>query len=192
MLTDTEGPAAEQSFTARKTDNESSSSSSSSPKQVPAMTMGLLPSWRLWVGMLAAMVVMAEFPRTQQKCIFDEVQAQTRVVRASPNQPRLRPQARQRPNPAARRDSPLRGLQFRERRALRTVAPPISASQQPIRIRRWFCRERSNLSEAEKERLEAVMEEAVRVVSSLLSGDKCNTHTHTLTHTKMSVSHKHS
>ncbi|XP_029310903.1 leishmanolysin-like peptidase 2 [Cottoperca gobio] len=143
--------------------------------------MVLPPSQRLWVGMLVVLVV-TELPEALQKCIFDEVQAQARVVRAAPKHPdgppnerRLRAQADQEPpltsgqqtNPPGRRASPLRGLTVTQTRSLRKMAAP--ASPQPIRIRTWTPTESNNLSEAEKEKLEAAVEEAVRMVSSLLS-----------------------
>ncbi|KAI3376346.1 hypothetical protein L3Q82_016829 [Scortum barcoo] len=130
--------------------------------------MVLPPSQRLWVGMLVVMLVVVELPVALQKCIFDEVQARTRVVRAAPihqdSPPRLRAQAGQRGSHSGRMASPLHGL-----RSLRNKAPPTPTSPQPIRIWSWIPRESSNLSEAEKERLEAAVEEAVRMVSSLLS-----------------------
>nr|XP_046237259.1 leishmanolysin-like peptidase 2 [Scatophagus argus] len=134
--------------------------------KVPAVIMVLAQSQRLWVGMLALIVAVVELPIAQQKCIFDEVQAQTRVVRAvpvhpdgPPIEPRLRTQAGQQTS------RPV----WRPRRSLRRIAPPTPASPQPIRIRSWIPKESSNLSEAEKKRLEAAMEEALRTVSSLLS-----------------------
>lgn len=142
--------------------------------------MVLPPSQRLWVGMLVVIVAVVELPVSLQKCIFDEVQAQTRVLRAAdspPNEPRPRAQAGQQSNNPERMASPLR-----RRRSLRKMAPPARVSPQPIRIRTWIARESSNLSGAEKERLEAAVEEAVRMVSSLLSGDKQTTHTHTHMH----------
>ncbi|XP_076581619.1 ciliated left-right organizer metallopeptidase [Chaetodon auriga] len=134
--------------------------------------MILPPPQRLWVGMLVVMVVVMEFPSTLQKCIFDDVQDQIRVVRAAPihpDEPRLRARAGQQDSRPGWRASPLHGLSVRERRSLRESAPPTTASPQPIRIRSWIPRESNNLSEAEKERLEAAVDEAVRMVSSLLS-----------------------
>ncbi|XP_044039322.1 leishmanolysin-like peptidase 2 isoform X2 [Siniperca chuatsi] len=126
--------------------------------------------------MLAVMVVVVELPGALQKCIFDEVQAQTRVVRAAtihpdgpPNEPRLRAQAGQQTKHPGRRASPPRDLSVKQRRSLRKIVPPTPASPQPIRIQTWIPRESNNLSEAEKQRLEAAVEEAVKMVSSLLS-----------------------
>ncbi|XP_074480062.1 ciliated left-right organizer metallopeptidase isoform X1 [Sebastes fasciatus] len=147
--------------------------------------MVLPPSQKLWVGMLVVMLaVVAELPGALQKCIFDEVQAQARVVRAAPirpesppNEPRLG--AEEHPltagrqtirNHPGRRASPLRGpVSVTQRRSLRKKAPPTPASPQPIRIQSWIPAESINLSETEKERLEAAVEEAVRMLSSLLS-----------------------
>lgn len=146
------------------------------------------PSQRLWVGMLAVMLaVVVEFPGALQKCIFDEVQAQNGVVRAAPihpdGPPTLRAQAGQQTNNPRWRASPLQGLSERHRRSLRKIPPPTPTptSPQPIRIRSWIPKDSNNLSEAEEERVVAAVEEAVRMVSSLLSGNKTeNTHTHTL------------
>nr|XP_033465064.1 leishmanolysin-like peptidase 2 [Epinephelus lanceolatus] len=108
---------------------------------------------RLWVGMLVVMLMVVELPGALQKCIHDEIQVQAGVVRPADgphNEPRLR------------RASPLSGK----------IAPPTPASPQPIRIRTWIARESNKLSEAERERLEAAVEEAVRMVSSLLSVER--------------------
>ncbi|XP_028419467.1 leishmanolysin-like peptidase 2 [Perca flavescens] len=130
--------------------------------------MVLPPSQRLWVGMLVVMVVV-EFPGALQKCIFDEIQAQARVVRAAPiypdsppNEPRLGDQARtsgQQTNRPGQRASSLRGQT--QRRSLRKMALPTTAAPQPIRIQTWIPTESNDLSEAEKERLEAAVEEAI-------------------------------
>ncbi|XP_073330738.1 ciliated left-right organizer metallopeptidase [Pagrus major] len=139
--------------------------------------MVLPPSQRLWVGMLAVMVtVVVEFPGALQKCIFDEVQAQNGVVRAAPihpdGPPRLGSQAGQQTNNPGWRASPLHGRSVRHRRSLRKISPPTPTSLQPIRIRSWIPKESNNLSEAEEERVAAAVEEAVRMVSSLLSVDR--------------------
>lgn len=132
------------------------------------------PSQRLWVGMVVVMVMLATLPGALQKCIFDEVQAQVRVVRAAPiihpdgppTEPRRRAPltSEQQTSHPGRRASPLRHPENR--------APPTPASPQPIRIHTWIPRESDDLSAAEKERVEAAVEEAVRTVSSLLSGEK--------------------
>ncbi|KAM8900695.1 LOW QUALITY PROTEIN: ciliated left-right organizer metallopeptidase [Spinachia spinachia] len=99
------------------------------------------------LALMAALV--AALPGALQKCIFDEVQARARVVRAAPV-----------PEGQA---SPPRGPR---------VAPgrrPRAASPQPIRIRTWIPAESDGLSGAEGEGLQAAVEEAVRTVSSLLS-----------------------
>ncbi|XP_041821651.1 leishmanolysin-like peptidase 2 [Chelmon rostratus] len=134
--------------------------------------MVLPPSQRLWVGMLVVIAVMMEFPSALQKCIFDDVQAQARVVRAAPVHPdeaELISRAGQQLGHPGWRASSLPGLSERERRGLSEMAPPTPDSLQPIRIRSWTPRESNSLSEAEKERLHAAVEEAVRMVSSLLS-----------------------
>ncbi|CAJ1086039.1 leishmanolysin-like peptidase 2 [Xyrichtys novacula] len=114
--------------------------------------MVLPPTWRLWVGMLFVVV-------SEQRCIFDEVQAQAKVVQAAPTELRLL----QAMNRVGRMASAERRMKL-GKPALSTLASP-----QPIRIRLWIVKESGNLSGNEKERMEAVVEEAVRVVSSLLS-----------------------
>ncbi|XP_034532073.1 leishmanolysin-like peptidase 2 [Notolabrus celidotus] len=113
------------------------------------------PSLRLRVGILVVVLVVV----SEQKCIFDEVQAQARVVQAATIGPRLL----QPTDPIGQRASGMR------RRILGMIAPPTPAFPQPIRIRTWVVKESNSLSEDEKERLEAAVEEAVKVVSSLLS-----------------------
>ncbi|XP_029382793.1 leishmanolysin-like peptidase 2 [Echeneis naucrates] len=129
------------------------------------------PSQRLWVRMLAVMMVV-NFPGALQRCISDEVQTQVRVVRPAPIGPISRPPSGQQPPLTSGlhpRRTPLHGLSVKRRGYLGQVAPPPSAPPQPIRIHTWIPRERDNLSEAEKNRLMSAVEEAVRVVSSLLS-----------------------
>ncbi|XP_030017452.1 leishmanolysin-like peptidase 2 [Sphaeramia orbicularis] len=128
--------------------------------------MALAPSHRLWVGMLAVVVLLlVEFPRSLPKCIFDEVQAQVRPVRAAPiHQDRPPTQNTIRdptgdPGPRASRSTKLR----------KQRDPPTTTQPQPIRIKTWTPRESSSLSDAERGRLEEAVEEAVRMVSSLLS-----------------------
>ncbi|XP_030609410.1 leishmanolysin-like peptidase 2 [Archocentrus centrarchus] len=111
--------------------------------------MALPPSQSLWVGMLLVVVVV-ELPGALQRCIFDEVQAQVRAVDSPPNEPRLRRWAKQ-------------------RSILGKFAAPTPTQPQPIRIQTWILRESDSLSDAERGRLEAAVEEAVRMVSSLLS-----------------------
>ncbi|KAF7664461.1 hypothetical protein LDENG_00175580 [Lucifuga dentata] len=142
--------------------------------------MALPPSQRFWVGMLLlveVVVVVVELPGALQKCIFDEVQARVRVVKAAPihpdsppSQTRLSPPSQQQPS------HPGRGPSLKRKRSEPTMAAP--ASPQPIRIQVWVPRESRSLSEAEKARLEPAVEEAVGVVSSLLSGEVNKTHTH--------------
>ncbi|XP_056225262.1 ciliated left-right organizer metallopeptidase isoform X2 [Seriola aureovittata] len=115
---------------------------------------------------MLAVLVVVELPGALQRCIFDEVQAQVDEVRPAPmhpdsppNKPRLRPPTGQYTSHRGRRMSPLRGL----------YTSPTPASPQPIRIHTWIPRESSNLSDAEKDRMMSALEEAVRMVSSLLS-----------------------
>ncbi|XP_062422290.1 ciliated left-right organizer metallopeptidase [Pungitius pungitius] len=95
------------------------------------------------LAVVAALV--AALPGALQKCVFDEVQARARVVRAAPVPP-----------PAASHPP-------------QTDGRPRAASPQPIRIRTWTPAESDGLSGAEGERLQAAVDEAVRTVSSLLS-----------------------
>ncbi|XP_026154387.1 leishmanolysin-like peptidase 2 [Mastacembelus armatus] len=146
--------------------------------------MALPPPQRLWVGIVVVMVVVVELPGALQKCIFDEVQAEMRVVRAAPIYPngppseaRLRALARRElpptsgkpPGQPGWRASPLRSLTVKQSSSLGKIAPHTPPSPQPIRIQTWIPRESENLSGAENGRLEAAVEEAVRIVSSLLS-----------------------
>lgn len=148
------------------------------------------PSQRLRVGTLGMLLLVAVLPASLQKCIFDEVQAQVRVVRAAPIHPDSPPnkstlrspkgeEHQQHTTYPGRRASPLQALPGKQPDSLGDLAPPTVPSPQPIRIRTWVPRESDSLSEPEKGRLEAAVEEAVRVVSSLLSGER---QTQTLTH----------
>ncbi|KAM7366347.1 hypothetical protein PAMP_015795 [Pampus punctatissimus] len=138
------------------------------------------PPQRLWVGVLLVLVVVVvELPGALQKCIFDVVQAQVRVVRAAPVDPDSQPSEtkltaptgqEQQPTHPGPKASPLQAV--KQRSSLKKLAPPTAASPQPIRIKTWIPQESDSLSEAEKNRLEAAVEEAVRMVSSLLSVDR--------------------
>ncbi|XP_035469187.2 leishmanolysin-like peptidase 2 isoform X1 [Scophthalmus maximus] len=146
--------------------------------------MTLRLSLSVWVGMLVVMAV-AHLPGALQKCVFDEVQAEVTVVRAArihpdspPSEPRLRPPVGQerRPLTSGRqtgrqrwRTSPPLGVSVKRGSAVGDTAPSTSASPQPIRIRTWIPSESDDLSDAEKGKLKAAVEEAVRTVSSLLS-----------------------
>ena len=139
---------------------------------------------KLWVGMLVVMLVI-ELPGAQQKCLFDEVQAQVRVVTIAsshpispPNQRRLRPPDGEECPRTSRQQTSHRG----RRSSMGGVALHAPASPQPIRIHTWIARESDNLSDAEKDRLMSAVEEAVRRVSSIVSGEPSHTHTHTQTH----------
>lgn len=139
------------------------------------------------MGMLLA--VTAELPGSLQKCIFDEVQSQVMVVTTTPTHQDRPPSetfsgahARQehalssgmgesKHTPLGQNASPQQIPSLRQTRTLREIAPPIRDPPQPIRIRTWVPRESSLvLSQAERDRLEPSVEEAVGVVSSLLSG----------------------
>lgn len=131
-------------------------------------------------------MVMVQLPAVLQKCIFDEVQGQTRVVRAVPMlsdgqsmESKVGVKTGEGGKSRDRRAAPLHALSERQRKSQRQESSPTLVSPQPIRIHSWATQESSNLLEAEKERLEAAVQEAVRVVSSVLSGGKQCTHTHT-------------
>ncbi|XP_053199078.1 ciliated left-right organizer metallopeptidase [Scomber japonicus] len=127
------------------------------------------PSQRLWVGMLVVfVVVVVELPGALPKCIFDEVQVQVRVVEAAPVDPdsppsktRLRALAGQEPQTAnpGFKGSPLQAV--KQRSSLGGLVPPTAVSPLPIRIRTWVPEQSDSLSEAEKDRLEAAVEEAI-------------------------------
>ncbi|XP_036002906.1 leishmanolysin-like peptidase 2 [Fundulus heteroclitus] len=116
--------------------------------------------------LLLVTVLAAELPSVQHRCVFDEVQAQVRVVRAPPTQPRARALT-------GHRHQLSPGHQTRHevnrRSPLENVGQPPSSHFQPIRIKTWTARESYNLPAAESERLEKAVDEAVRLVSSLLS-----------------------
>lgn len=128
-------------------------------------------------------MVVVWLPGALQKCVFDEVQAQVRVVRAAdithpdspPTDGRVPLISEQPARHPGRRPASLWGLMVKLRSRVEERAPPTPASPQPIRIHSWITRESDDLSDAEKYKLEAAVEEAVRVVSSLLSGKKHTT-----------------
>ncbi|MED6264210.1 hypothetical protein CHARACLAT_012514 [Characodon lateralis] len=125
---------------------------------------------RIWVWMLLVLTVLVvELPAAHHWCIFDEVQAQVRVVRATSTHTRPRALTGQRHQLNPGRLSRRSRLEVTRRSLLGSVVQPSSSLLQPIRIKTWTVRESYKLPEAEKERLEKAVEEAVRVVSSLLS-----------------------
>ncbi|XP_055359057.1 ciliated left-right organizer metallopeptidase [Betta splendens] len=133
--------------------------------------MALRRSRSLWVWTVVVMLVLLRLPESLQKCVFDEVQARVRVVRAADEPPSaLRSEA-----PAGRpgwtAPAPL-GFSVAQTEAAEEKAPPTGPSPQPIRIQTWIPSESDNLSDAEKQRVEAAVQEAVRTVSSLLSVDR--------------------
>lgn len=117
------------------------------------------------VGMLVSMLLVVELPGVLQKCIFDEVQARARVVRAAPGRPDDPPTDQS--GHRGRRVSPLHILSVRWRRRRNVVAPK---PHEPIRIRSWITGESGGLSEAEGVRLQMAVGGAVETVASLLSG----------------------
>lgn len=143
----------------------------------------LPPPPRLWMATLALTLVLVEIPGVLQKCIFDEVQTRTRVVRAAPMQPGdpsvITTQTGQGGNSQDRRTT----LQSGKPRK-RLVETPASA--QPIRIHGWQTQESSNLLQPESEKLQAAVQEAFSVVSSLLSGG-ARTHKHSLQHARLTI-----
>ncbi|XP_027894280.1 leishmanolysin-like peptidase 2 [Xiphophorus couchianus] len=96
----------------------------------------------------------------KQSRVSDE--AQVSVTRAASMEPRTQPSS----GHQTRHSRP----EVMQRTFLENVThPPPSTILQPIRIKTWRARESCKLSEPESERLEEALEEAVRVVSSLLS-----------------------
>ncbi|MEQ2200381.1 hypothetical protein XENOCAPTIV_028456, partial [Xenoophorus captivus] len=125
---------------------------------------------RIWVWMLLVLTVLVvELPAAHHWCIFDEVQAQVRVVRATSTHTRPRALTGQKHQLSPGRLSRHSRLEVTRRSLLGSVVQSSSSLLQPIRIKTWTARESYKLPEAEKERLEKAVEEAVRVVSSLLS-----------------------
>lgn len=107
----------------------------------------------------------------QHRCVFDEVQAQVRVVRAASEHPRVKSITRQKRQLSPEHQTRHSRLVVKQRSLLENIVHPPSSFLQPIRIKTWIARESYKLPDAEKERLEKAVEEAVRVVSSLLSGE---------------------
>ncbi|XP_028331032.1 leishmanolysin-like peptidase 2 [Gouania willdenowi] len=105
------------------------------------------PPLVLWVVLL----VLMKPPSALHRCVSDEAQAEVRVV----------------PGVTVA----LEGyFQVKKPRSiLMEIAPPPPPANQPIRIKIWVPEESDGLSEAETGRVEVPLEEAVRVVSSLLS-----------------------
>ncbi|XP_055012338.1 ciliated left-right organizer metallopeptidase isoform X2 [Boleophthalmus pectinirostris] len=94
-----------------------------------------------------------ELPVSRPKCIFDEVQAHVRPLKAAPlhtGQEQFKDLHNQK--------------LFQPQRSTRDIGSP-----QPIRIKTWFPEESHFQSEEERGRLKAAVEEAVGTVSSLLS-----------------------
>lgn len=108
----------------------------------------------------------------KQSHVSDE--AQVSVTRAASMEPRTQPSS----GHQTRQSRP----EVKQRMFLENITHPLPSSiLQPIRIKTWRARESCKLSEPESERLEEALEEAVRVVSSLLSGKKQTTNTLTQT-----------
>ncbi|KAM4536280.1 ciliated left-right organizer metallopeptidase [Odontesthes bonariensis] len=102
-------------------------------------------------------------------CIFDEVQSQVRVLRATHIQPRLKALTGPEHLRTSGQQTRHPGLVLQQRSIQGESVRPAPTVPQPIRIKTWIPRESDSLSDAEKARLEAAVAEAVRVVSSLLS-----------------------
>ncbi|XP_072233044.1 ciliated left-right organizer metallopeptidase [Leuresthes tenuis] len=116
------------------------------------------------------MLLVVELPGALHMCIFDELQSQVRVLRATHTKPRLKALTgldEQLLNSLQQTRHP--GLALQQRSIQGESVLPTPTVPQPIRIKTWIPRESDNLSDAEEARLEAAVEEAVRVVSSLLS-----------------------
>ncbi|XP_067117222.1 ciliated left-right organizer metallopeptidase [Osmerus mordax] len=135
-------------------------------------------------------------PGALGKCIFDEVQSSVSVVTTTPtHQEKLRHKtiltnssissqlhihsnrSKDPTQPSSSRSaqlalSPTAQSGQRETRKMRELAPPRDPTRQPIRIQTWVPRESPVLSQAERERLDSAVREAVLIVSSLLSVDR--------------------
>ncbi|XP_061566160.1 ciliated left-right organizer metallopeptidase [Cololabis saira] len=123
---------------------------------------------QVWWMQVAVIALVLELPGSLHMCIFDEAQAQLRVVRASPP-PEPRFTDRQEGLLTFGQKPRHPGLALKSRRSfLGKSATPPSSRPQPIRIKIWTPAEIYAPSEAENRRVEAAVEEAVRVVSSLL------------------------
>ena len=125
----------------------------------------------MWM-LLGVILVLVELPGALHMCIFDEVQSQVRVLRATHIQPRLGALTGHEHLLTSRQQTRHPGLALQQRSIQAESVRPTPTVPQPIRIKTWIPRESDNLSDAENARLEAAVEEAVRVVSSLLSGEK--------------------
>ncbi|XP_061815124.1 ciliated left-right organizer metallopeptidase [Nerophis lumbriciformis] len=104
------------------------------------------------------LLLLTELLASCHKCIFDQVQARVRVVRGTLSPP-VGPPGRKRTlqNPTGQDD------------------PTFFTSPQPIRIQSWLSRESDHLSELEKGRMMATVDEAVRTMTSLLSVQRAST-----------------
>ncbi|XP_061769577.1 ciliated left-right organizer metallopeptidase isoform X4 [Nerophis ophidion] len=99
------------------------------------------------------LLLLTELPASCHKCIFDKVQARVRVVRGTMSPPDGPPgHQKTLQNPTGKDD------------------PTFFTSPQPIRIQSWLSRESDHLSEWEKGRMMATVDEALRMMTSLLSG----------------------
>ncbi|XP_038126259.1 leishmanolysin-like peptidase 2 isoform X2 [Cyprinodon tularosa] len=119
----------------------------------------------IWVWALLVLTGL-QMPAAQHGCIFDQVQAQVRVVRAASMQAGVRPTTEQKLQLTPEHQT---RLGVKERSILEDGVHPPSNLLQPIRIKTWTTTESYPLPTVEKERLGRAVEEAVRVVSSLLS-----------------------
>ncbi|KAM6909444.1 ciliated left-right organizer metallopeptidase [Xenentodon cancila] len=102
---------------------------------------------------VAVIAVVVELPGSLHRCVFDEVQAKLRVVRASPPmQPRLRDRQERLLTLGPKPLHP--GLALNRRRSfLGTSATPTSSSPLPIRIKIWTPVEMYGPPEAENRRV---------------------------------------
>lgn len=147
-------------------------------KLVPRASPGVMvspPSQRLWVATLTLTLAVVEIPGVVPKCIFDEVQARSRVVRAA---------SMQQADPLMVSEAITQTDQGENSRARRAALQPgkllvETTPAQPIRIHSYKTEESRNLLQPERERLQAAVQEACSLVSSLLSGGP-NMHKHSI------------
>ncbi|KAM3842421.1 ciliated left-right organizer metallopeptidase [Diretmus argenteus] len=107
--------------------------------------------------------------------------SETRPSQTRPSQTRPSPtrpsKTRSSGHPGQRgASSPPLAPSWKRRRSLRERATPLPGSPQPIRIQTWSPRESRTLSQAEKERMQRAVGEAVGTMSSFLSVNRVSGH----------------
>lgn len=122
----------------------------------------------LQVWMLMVLLVVLDLAGSLHRCIYDEVQAGVKVVKVETSQRHSslhEARLTQGPRASLRPRRSTKQKAIMERSALSESSFP-----KPIKIKIWIPMESVHLSETEDTRLKAAVEEAVRTVSSILSG----------------------